>query len=134
MVQRARAYPRRAECLDDQAYDEFEASRYHKLAMLYWEAGRRADARGALRAAVDLDPGHAVARRLYIRLSYVIPARLASRLVAGEAIEGASQALGIAAGTARNQLKSIFNKTGARRQPELVALRAALFSQIIGGA
>ena len=81
VVQRARAYPRRAECLDDQAYDEFEASRYHKLAMLYWEAGRRADARGALRAAVDLDPGHAVARRLYIRLSYVIPARLASRLI-----------------------------------------------------
>ena len=64
----------------------------------------------------------------------VAEARLASRLVAGEAIEGASQALGIAAGTARNQLKSIFNKTGARRQPELVALLAALFSQFFGGA
>ena len=61
-------------------------------------------------------------------------ARLASRLAAGEAIEGASHALGITAGTARNQLKSIFNKTGARRQPELVALLMALLSQFFGGA
>jgi glycosyltransferase involved in cell wall biosynthesis len=81
VVQRARDYPRRAECLDDRAYDEFEASRHHKLAMLYWEAGRRADARRALRSAVDLDPAHAAARRLYIPLSYVIPAQMASRLV-----------------------------------------------------
>jgi glycosyltransferase involved in cell wall biosynthesis len=81
VVQRARDYPRRAECLDDQAYDEFEASRHHKLAMVYWEAGRRDDARRALHAAIALDPDHAASRRLYVRLSYVIPARLASRLL-----------------------------------------------------
>jgi glycosyltransferase involved in cell wall biosynthesis len=81
VVQCARNYPRRAECLDDQAYDEFEASRHHKLAMAYWETGRRADTRRALQAAVALDPDHAAARRLYIRLSYVISARMASRLM-----------------------------------------------------
>lgn len=62
----------------------------------------------------------------------VAEGRLASRVAAGEAIEGASQALGIAAGTARNQLKAIFAKTGVRRQPELVALLTALFSQLFG--
>jgi hypothetical protein len=81
VVQRARDYPRRMECLDDHTYDKFEASRHHKLAMVYWEAGRRADARRALHAAVALDPDHAAVRRLYIPLSYVLPARLASRLL-----------------------------------------------------
>lgn len=61
-------------------------------------------------------------------------ARLASRLAAGEAIEGASDVLGISAGTARNQLKRIFAKTGVRRQPELVALLTALLPQFFGGA
>jgi DNA-binding CsgD family transcriptional regulator/PAS domain-containing protein len=61
-------------------------------------------------------------------------ARLASRLAAGEAIETASSVLGIAAGTARNQLKSIFAKAGVRRQPELVALLTTLLGQFFGGA
>jgi glycosyltransferase involved in cell wall biosynthesis len=81
VIQRARHYPGRTECLDDKAYNEFEAGRYHKLAMVYWEAGRRADARRALHAAVVLDPKHETARRLYIRLSYVMPVHLASRLM-----------------------------------------------------
>ena len=61
-------------------------------------------------------------------------ARLASPLAAGEAIETASSALGIAAGTARNQLKSVFAKIGIRRQPELVSMLAALLVQFFGGA
>lgn len=81
VIQRARHYPRRAECLDDTAYDEYEASRHHKLAMAYWAAGRRADARRALKAAITLQPDRAAARRLYVWLSYVLPAGAASRLL-----------------------------------------------------
>ena len=49
-------------------------------------------------------------------------------------LETASNALSIAVGTARNQLKSVFAKTGIRRQPELVAMLAALLAQFFGGA
>lgn len=72
--QMARHYPGRARCLDDAAYDRLEASRQHVLAMTCWQLGRRAEARAALRAAIQLDPGHAALRRLYLALSYVFPA------------------------------------------------------------
>ena len=51
-------------------------------------------------------------------------ARLASRLASGESIETSAEKLGIARDTARNQLKSIFAKTGVHRQAELVAALA----------
>jgi len=89
VIQHARHYPRRAECLDDRAYNAYEASRHHKLAILYWQVGRRADARRALRDAIRLDPQHARARRLYVVMSYVIPARVGSRLLhIGKQIKG----------------------------------------------
>lgn len=56
-------------------------------------------------------------------------ARLASRLASGEPIETAAEKLGIARDTARNQLKSIFAKTGVHRQAELVATLAAFRRQ-----
>jgi DNA-binding CsgD family transcriptional regulator len=56
-------------------------------------------------------------------------ARLAARLAAGETIDAVAGELGIAKETARNQLKSIFAKTGVRRQAELVAL----FARLLGG-
>lgn len=61
-------------------------------------------------------------------------ARLASRLATGETIETASDALGIAKDTARNQLKSIFVKTSTHRQAELVAKIASLLGQLFLGA
>jgi DNA-binding CsgD family transcriptional regulator len=54
-------------------------------------------------------------------------ARLAARLATGVTIETAADKLGVAKETARNQLKSIFSKTGVHRQAELVALFASLF-------
>jgi glycosyltransferase involved in cell wall biosynthesis len=81
VIQRARHYPRRRECLDDKAYDAFEAGRCHVLAMVYWQHGRRAAARRSLRAAVALEPDHAAIRRLYIGLSYIFSMKLATRLV-----------------------------------------------------
>jgi DNA-binding CsgD family transcriptional regulator len=49
-------------------------------------------------------------------------AKLAARLAAGESLNAVVDDLGIARETARNQLKAIFQKTGVRRQAELVAL------------
>jgi DNA-binding CsgD family transcriptional regulator len=53
-------------------------------------------------------------------------ARLASRMAGGISLEEAAGELAITRETARNQLKSIFAKTGTHRQGELVALLAKL--------
>ena len=74
-----------------------------------------------------------VAIRVAFKLS-TAESRLAARLATGEAIESASAVLGIAKETARNQLKSIFAKTGVHRQSELVALVASLLGPFVGGA
>jgi DNA-binding CsgD family transcriptional regulator len=55
-------------------------------------------------------------------------ARLAIKLAAGEPLEAAADALGIAKGTARVQLKAVFAKLDLHRQSELVALMARLLS------
>jgi DNA-binding CsgD family transcriptional regulator len=49
-------------------------------------------------------------------------ARLASGLLQGKSVEEAAAAMGITVNTARAYLKRIYNKTGVRRQPELVRL------------
>jgi DNA-binding CsgD family transcriptional regulator len=52
--------------------------------------------------------------------------RLAAQLATGTSIDSAAEHLCISRETARNQLKSIFSKTGAHRQPELVNLLSQL--------
>ena len=49
-------------------------------------------------------------------------ARLAWLVVTCDSLSAAAEQLGISIATARTHLRSIFNKTGARRQAELVAL------------
>lgn len=49
-------------------------------------------------------------------------ARLTRRLVEGQTLPSAAAALGISTNTARTHLKRAFEKTGARRQAELVSL------------
>jgi DNA-binding CsgD family transcriptional regulator len=49
-------------------------------------------------------------------------ARLASWLLQGKSVEEPAAAMGITVNTARAYLKRIYNKTGVRRQPELVRL------------
>jgi DNA-binding CsgD family transcriptional regulator/PAS domain-containing protein len=59
-------------------------------------------------------------------------ARLAARLAAGEGLDEAADALGVRRETVRSQLKSVFAKTGTRRQGELLrklALDAALLPE-----
>ena len=53
-------------------------------------------------------------------------ARLAGRLACGETIEDIAEEHGVSISTARVQLKSIFTKTGASRQAELVSLLTRL--------
>ncbi|MGH6895118.1 MAG: helix-turn-helix transcriptional regulator [Geminicoccaceae bacterium] len=49
-------------------------------------------------------------------------ARLASWLSQGKSVDETAEAMGITVNTARAYLKRIYNKTGVRRQPELVRL------------
>ena len=49
-------------------------------------------------------------------------ARLALALCRGMSISEAAEEFGLAVGTARNYCKSIFSKTGARGQAELVRI------------
>jgi DNA-binding CsgD family transcriptional regulator len=49
-------------------------------------------------------------------------AKLAARISRGAALESVAESLGISKETGRNQLKSIFSKTGLHRQTELVAV------------
>jgi DNA-binding CsgD family transcriptional regulator len=51
-------------------------------------------------------------------------ARVASRLVEGQSVTAIARAFGVATSTVRSQLKSIFGKTGTRRQAEIVSLLA----------
>jgi DNA-binding CsgD family transcriptional regulator len=61
----------------------------------------------------------------YLRELYALTtgeARLASWLLQGKSVEEAATAIGITVNTARAYLKRIYQKTGVRRQPELVRL------------
>lgn len=49
-------------------------------------------------------------------------ARLADRLLREESLKAAAESLSVAIGTARNQLKAIYQKTGTHRQGQLIAL------------
>jgi DNA-binding CsgD family transcriptional regulator len=51
-----------------------------------------------------------------------VEARLAARLANGQSVEEIANEFSVSLNTARTHLKSIFNKTGVRRQSELVAL------------
>jgi DNA-binding CsgD family transcriptional regulator len=65
-----------------------------------------------------LDPHEQHLRELYALTAG--EARLASLLLQGKSVEEAAAVMGITVNTARTRLKRIYNKTGVRRQPELV--------------
>ncbi|WFU21155.1 helix-turn-helix transcriptional regulator [Bradyrhizobium sp. CB1717] len=83
----------------------------HAVIVLVEPGARSKPQEAALRAAFGLSPAEA---------------RLAARLATGEALSAICDNLGIAKETGRRELKTIFAKTGARRQHELVALTATL--------
>lgn len=59
-------------------------------------------------------------------------ARLATRLVDGEALDEAALGLGISRNTARSQLQSIYMKTGVNRQGDLVRLLLSSAASQVG--
>ena len=61
-------------------------------------------------------------------------ARLTLRLLAGDKLQSAAIKLDISYETARGHLKNIFNKTGARRQAELVVLIIAALPACLEGS
>ncbi|MDN3574934.1 helix-turn-helix transcriptional regulator [Methylobacterium longum] len=79
-----------------------------------------------------LDPeiapeGNSFALQRIFRLSPA-EARLALSLASGATLAEAAEAYGVCVATARAQLKAVFQKTGARRQAELVLLISRLCS------
>jgi DNA-binding CsgD family transcriptional regulator len=56
----------------------------------------------------------------------VVEARLAAWLAQGKSVNEAAAAMGITVNTARAYLKRIYDKTGVRRQPELVRVLLSL--------
>jgi pSer/pThr/pTyr-binding forkhead associated (FHA) protein/DNA-binding CsgD family transcriptional regulator len=75
----------------------------------------------------DPDRGLETSEQLLARLYDLTPAeaRVATLLVQGYSLEEASDELGVAVGTSRSHLKSIFQKTECRRQSDLVRLLLA---------
>jgi DNA-binding CsgD family transcriptional regulator len=56
----------------------------------------------------------------------VAEARLTDHLLRNDSLEAAAKSLGVATGTARNQLKAVFQKTDTHCQGQLIALVARL--------
>jgi DNA-binding CsgD family transcriptional regulator len=77
----------------------------------------------ALIVLIDLDKQPHTSETVLQTTFHMTPAeaRLATRLSTGESLESATETIGIAKETGRNQLKSIFLKLGVKRQSELVA-------------
>lgn len=61
-------------CLSQGQYQALIAGRWQTVALRHWEGGQRAQARAALRHAIAADPRHRWLRRLYIAMSYTLPA------------------------------------------------------------
>jgi DNA-binding CsgD family transcriptional regulator len=72
-------------------------------------APKDAQASSILEGLFDLTPGEA---------------RVARALTTGQELEAAAASFGVSSATVRSQLKSIFAKTGTRRQSDLVAILA----------
>jgi DNA-binding CsgD family transcriptional regulator len=73
---------------------------------------------------VRLDSNQQHLRELYALT--VVEARLAAWLAQGKSVNEAAAAMGITVNTARAYLKRIYDKTGVRRQPELVRVLLSL--------
>jgi len=73
VIRLARQIPGRERCLDDATYDRIAADRYHVLAAVLWQMGRRREARRAFQQAARLDPQNSTLRRVYSAACLVLP-------------------------------------------------------------
>lgn len=76
----ARDYAARPNCMDDAAYNRFEAGRYHVLAMACWKESQRHAARKAFLKAADLFPDAALIRRVYALLCLFLPISISNSI------------------------------------------------------
>jgi DNA-binding CsgD family transcriptional regulator len=85
---------------------------------------RRAPRAAAVAIVMDLEAAESPEPQVlrYVFSFTQAEARMASCLAAGQSLSQSAQSLQITLGTARQHLKSIFIKTGCRRQSELLSL------------
>lgn len=83
----------------------------------------------AILTLTELTPGRGPNAAVLMESFGMTPAeaKLAAIVAEGVSLEAAAARLGIARETARAQIKSVFGKTGTRRQSELAARLAAMF-------
>jgi DNA-binding CsgD family transcriptional regulator len=99
------AYPTRLSAISSNIFCDYQA------VVVFVDPERRLIVpREILRSAFGLTPAEA---------------RLANRLSTGDGLGVIADELGVSRETVRNQLKSIFYKTGVHRQSDLVALLAS---------
>jgi DNA-binding CsgD family transcriptional regulator len=86
--------------------------------------------------AVLIDPDRrGVFKETTLRASFgftAAEAKLAARVSSGASLDSVTESLGISKETGRNQLKSVFAKTGVHRQAELVAVMGSTLNAANG--
>lgn len=79
-IQYARHYHKRSDCIADEAYNQFEAQRYHVLAVKLWQDSQNSKARSAFLSAANLSPQGRQVRLLYAVMTYFLPVSIMYRL------------------------------------------------------
>lgn len=110
---------------------EFELRQRDLLMRLAPHIARALSIRSRLQQSVRSDPQKDVDQETLQRLFRLAPshAKLLALLVGGDQIKSAAAKLGVTEGSARQYLKKIFEKTGARRQMDLIRLADRALSQ-----
>lgn len=110
---------------------EFDPQQRELLRRLAPHISRALSIRSRLQQSLPSDPPKEIDQEMLQRLFRLAPshAKLLALLVGGDPIKSAAAKLGVTEGSARQYLKKIFEKTGARRQMDLIRLADRALSQ-----
>lgn len=110
---------------------EFDPQQRELLRRLAPHISRALSIRNRLQPSLPNDSDKKVDQETLQRLFRLAPsqAKLLALLVGGDQIKSAAAKLGVTEGSARQYLKKIFEKTGARRQMDLIRLADRALSQ-----
>jgi len=122
---------RAAVFMRDDRSREFEPRQRDLLMRLAPHIARALAIRSRLQHSVPSDSQKDIDQETLQRLFRLAPshAKLLALLVGGDQIKAAAAKLGVTEGSARQYLKKIFEKTGARRQMDLIRLADRALSQ-----
>ncbi|MEO1289352.1 MAG: glycosyltransferase family A protein [Chloroflexota bacterium] len=84
-TQYARDYPSRRACHSDEAYNQFEAGRWHQLAMIHWRNGDASSARRYFSKAIGLTSQGRIGRVMAILASIILSSQHYESLMARRA-------------------------------------------------